>query len=43
MGKKVGRIPHTMQGTKGPGNKLNHLHGIQHHGNTIIHKGTTNY
>ena len=35
-GRNGGRIPHTTQGTKGPRNKLNHLHGLQHHGNINI-------
>ena len=42
--KAVGRIPHTLQGSKGPRNKLNHLHGLQHHGNiNIPPKGTANH
>ena len=31
------------QRTKGSRNELNHLHGLQHHGNIIIQKGTMNY
>ena len=38
--KMVGRIPHTAQRTKRSRNKLNHLHGLQHHGNIKIHKRT---
>ena len=43
LGKTVGRIPHTTQRTKRSRNKLNHLHGLQHHGNISIHKGTVNH
>ena len=39
----MGRIPHTTQRTKRPRNKLNHLHGLQHHGNINVHKRTENY
>ena len=43
MGKTVGRIPHTIQGSKGPRNKLNHFHGLQYHRNINIPKGTANH
>ena len=34
----MGRIPHTIQGLKGPRNKLNHLNGLQHHGTSTYQK-----
>ena len=37
-GKTVGRIPHTTQRTKRSRNKLNHLHGLQHHGTSTYTK-----
>ena len=33
----------TPQRTKRSRNELNHLHGLQHHGNINIHKRTANY
>ena len=41
--KAVGRIPHTIQGSKGHRNKLNYFHGLQHHRNINIPKGTANH